>query len=601
MPTSYISITHDWNWSDQTAVEYTRPDGVPQLSLTTLPETYAGTFAQTYAGKMSKLMSGLASGSFNGAVFHAVTSGTACDTASGTITITHANVTNGDTVTIAGVAFEAVSADPTGNQWLIGGNANADRDNLIAAINACAEFGGMLFATTGDGTGVVQVTFLLAGPIGRLISLATSDATAFALSGATLESTDDLTAVSSSFVAAFGRQPDDENPNEGPVPPVQAPTNAGKYCQPETWNNADQNEVDWVAGHDYVVASRGPTAIANLKVSNPSVLCLRYRKLQGVDEVQDPTLFADAEAAGIIPWLDGDTNPVVNVVNGWSYCDIVDPTKRADWIDLIIAWLDTPLNSEGYDGVMFDDVDVLEPLLSGTASAIPANYDQATYYDAMAEIIDAAKAAYPTKYILFNSYRGISAPTYSGVSILTDHDADAIYFEAFAFQTSGNYYSVDRYQQQMDDFITCCTAKSAFALDYGSATDYSRRLFSFASYLLTQNQETSQWRFGGTSNANADGLQDYPEYHIEDMGVPSGDYTREGNDLFTREYANGIVITNPTSGSLSYTLPFESMELLSVSGGGDIPVPDGTATWTPQGSTTVSIGAHTGAIFRKAI
>lgn len=94
-----------------------------------------------------------------------------------TITITHANLTAADTVTIGAAVYTAVASGATGNQFNIGADATAAAANLAAAINGSADLAGLATATSA--LGVVTITFLGDARSATHARLATSDATAF--------------------------------------------------------------------------------------------------------------------------------------------------------------------------------------------------------------------------------------------------------------------------------------------------------------------------------------------------------------------------------------------------------------------------------------
>lgn len=107
------------------------------------------------------------------------------DKASTTVAITHANLTsNSDTLTIGGRVLTWHSSPSGENQVLIGANATADGDNLVAAIAAHSELKQIVSATNAAGT--VTITSLYPGLIGKHITLATNDATAMTLGAAAL-------------------------------------------------------------------------------------------------------------------------------------------------------------------------------------------------------------------------------------------------------------------------------------------------------------------------------------------------------------------------------------------------------------------------------
>ena len=124
------------------------------------------------------IFKGLKSGSLIGSV-DIYKSSTDPVAATATITITHANVTNGDTTTIGNTVITAATSGNGTTSWTIGADATADAVALAACINANTTLNKYLVASAASG--VVTLTCVLKGVIGNAIQLSTSDATAFAL------------------------------------------------------------------------------------------------------------------------------------------------------------------------------------------------------------------------------------------------------------------------------------------------------------------------------------------------------------------------------------------------------------------------------------
>lgn len=104
------------------------------------------------------------------------TGATASVAATGTITIAK-NPTAGDTVTVGSTVYEFVSADPVGQQVLIGGSTTETATNLAAIISG--------IATATSSTNTVTVTASETGAQGNSIALATSNSSAITV-GASL-------------------------------------------------------------------------------------------------------------------------------------------------------------------------------------------------------------------------------------------------------------------------------------------------------------------------------------------------------------------------------------------------------------------------------
>ena len=178
MGTSVITITHD------------------ESTATMQDRLYSSAGPKVTAQKLENFCMGLMGGSRNAKLDIQVNGGDAV-AATGTITITHANVSNNDTVTIGGVTFTAKTSGATGDQFNIGADATADAAALVVAINASSNTANKFTATSA--LGVVTITSAIKGVIGNCIGLSTSDATAFAVSATTLTSGAEPTANAYKF------------------------------------------------------------------------------------------------------------------------------------------------------------------------------------------------------------------------------------------------------------------------------------------------------------------------------------------------------------------------------------------------------------------
>lgn len=116
--------------------------------------------------------------------FGSVSASTGTAFASGTITLA-ALPAAGDTVTIGGTVVTFVAANPVGNQVLIGATIAATAQNLEAFLAGSADANLIKF-TYSVNAAVVTLTAAAIGTGGNALALATSNAVAVTLSGATL-------------------------------------------------------------------------------------------------------------------------------------------------------------------------------------------------------------------------------------------------------------------------------------------------------------------------------------------------------------------------------------------------------------------------------
>jgi len=135
--------------------------------------------------RASRMLADVATGDYPGTC--AVVADTSAVAASGTVTCAAAAAA--DTVTVAGVTFTAVAGAAGANQFSIDGDNTADAAALAAAINASVTAGvtGCVTASN-NSSAVVTITASTPGKIGNAITLASSNGTRLAVSGARLAS-----------------------------------------------------------------------------------------------------------------------------------------------------------------------------------------------------------------------------------------------------------------------------------------------------------------------------------------------------------------------------------------------------------------------------
>jgi len=90
--------------------------------------------------------------------------------AAGTVTFASTGPTNGQTCTLFGVTFTAVTSSATGNQFNISSTPATVAANLASAINAATSLAGIVTATSA--LGVVTVSAVVPGKIGNGLVMA---------------------------------------------------------------------------------------------------------------------------------------------------------------------------------------------------------------------------------------------------------------------------------------------------------------------------------------------------------------------------------------------------------------------------------------------
>lgn len=131
--------------------------------------------------RLLNIMAGLNAGSLQGEVFIQGSSAATLVAAAGAVALTYANIDADDTVTICNTVLTAKASGANGTtQFNKETSATVTAVNLAAAINANTTLNKQVVASIAV-AGTVIVTALQKGVVGNGLALATSDATAFAL------------------------------------------------------------------------------------------------------------------------------------------------------------------------------------------------------------------------------------------------------------------------------------------------------------------------------------------------------------------------------------------------------------------------------------
>lgn len=161
---SHFTIAHDTEAAETITEMFNRPSDDPKGGVQ----------------RLSTFLDGALCGAKNCYVQAYVEGGaTSDDFAAGTVAITHANVVANDTLAIAGNTFTWVASAANENQITIGASATADGDALVAALAAHSVVKN--FVTGVNAAGTVTITSRVPGYTGKMMLMATSKPTAFAL------------------------------------------------------------------------------------------------------------------------------------------------------------------------------------------------------------------------------------------------------------------------------------------------------------------------------------------------------------------------------------------------------------------------------------
>ena len=381
-----------------------------------------------------------------------------------------------------------------------------------------------------------------------------------------------------------------------PPPPTTSETTEGARTAFKGSLTTDPSQVNFVANvaDMQILVGVGQSKINAVHAANPADPIYMYQKIGGIHGPDSTSPTGDPGYSQVVSqdlfWYGPSGKPVTMPDNGWYWLDIITPSKRAAWTQILIANVQAQL-AQGYDAVFFDNACIIDPSL---ISEFPSNYSDAAYYAAVGQIVADVRAAIPGHKIILNSYTGGAAQGLRGLELMAN--ADGLFFEDFAYKDSGKFFDPARYTQVITDFASVvASGKMAVGMDYALSTDMQRRMWSYASYLIVNSPRS--YHFFAATNATSD-LQSYPEDSL-DIGPAQADAVIRGDGLVTRAYDKGTAVVNPTTASVTYTMGSGSWQQLVLSGGGTFPA-SGSATWTAMSGTTVKLAPDTAVVVRPA-
>jgi hypothetical protein len=348
-------------------------------------------------------------------------------------------------------------------------------------------------------------------------------------------------------------------------------------------------EVAYVANvHDLHVLSSGPAKVQAIHDANPAAVVYRYQKIAGLHGPQTgPDPGWDQVVAQGLLWKGPKGEPVKQTQHGWYYIDIGSPQKRKAWLEILLTNITAEL-AKGYDGVFLDNSGVIDPSL---IDDMPSDYQDGSYYAAIADVLAQLRAKLPGRKTLINSYTGGAPEGFRGMELLTN--CDGIFFEAFSTKYVGTFFEPARYRQQLTDFREALARdKIAVAMDYAAATDMQRRMWSLASYLLV-NGPGAHHLFAGKVGHD---LQQYPEDSLA-IGIAECEMAALPSGLYARSYSGGVVLVNALATAVEHELGPGSWQLLGLTGGGAFPS-EGTIAWNEIGEK-ITIAPNHAAIVRR--
>ncbi len=358
----------------------------------------------------------------------------------------------------------------------------------------------------------------------------------------------------------------------------------------------DQASIDTLAKFDVLVLSpeQGITrreVINVIKAKNPDVILLAYVPSESWNEAWTRfpanTLYKDFKVQDEW-WLRSSNGQVVSNWPGLKNTNI-----SQGWSDYIIGFIKDNILSQGiWDGVFFDivndgvshvnngDIDLNRDGVKDDLKLLNAEWQKRTVY-----LFNAARERLPVKYLLMN---GSSLPVFQEYM-------NGRMYETFPtpWEAGGNWSGLmtGLKRNQAANAKPQLYIFNANTNNTGKQNDYKKMRFGLASSLMADNVYFS-FDYGDKDHNQ---VWWYDEYGV-DLGESAGEARAQNggaqfvNDVWRRDFVNGVALVNPTSETQTIDLGGEFERLI----GKQDPMTNSGLI-----SDTVVLGSKDGIILRK--
>jgi hypothetical protein len=345
-----------------------------------------------------------------------------------------------------------------------------------------------------------------------------------------------------------------------------------------------------------------------LRAFNPDFIVLGYHLGTGAGNI--------GNAAGNA-WDDDADWPYVDRHEGWFHHlpGSPEPNQRVDqldyhwkvmdpdsqWADYLAGSMLEMLGEDHFDGWFLDSTSEMWNTSPAQWWEGPSMFGFWTpQLDSMFLTVNARLQAHPLQpYVIPNA--GAYITTASDIKY---YGCDGIMIEGYAHNSPGSYFALADWQLELDRVLDHQGHGVATILQgYIDSADINDRLFLFGSYLLVRGPKTYiNWL---ASDMDSGVGQWYPEWDVS-FGAPLSGQPADvaalalPNGLYRRDFAQGVVVVNPTDSTLLFT-PDVPYTILTPMGGGNLDAagnPPGSVAWLPLPGAA-NIAPHQALILKK--
>ncbi len=305
--------------------------------------------------------------------------------------------------------------------------------------------------------------------------------------------------------------------------------------------------------YDVVILNEwNSSQISQLKAANPAVKVLLYKNTYFLRSDDNASTVGGFKSGANInlnhpDWFLKDASGNRIVFQYYAGIDFyaMDWGNQA-WRDYWVTQAVARAQALGFDGLFLDDLytkpwgEIDRPLQQYSTEA----QLQAAVRGFLANTYSKAKAANPNMLVIGNLVDHLWFPNlFADWLTISDGLMDEQFVHVGESTTTGYKSSEDWWKRQLDEVAAAEQMnKRALFISHGATTDYETMLFSYGSYMLAAGGDARYYHELGGSLTTATWF----DLWARDLGAAQGSYKVGSNGIYSRDFAGGKVIVNPS-------------------------------------------------------
>ena len=299
-----------------------------------------------------------------------------------------------------------------------------------------------------------------------------------------------------------------------------------------------------------VLQSTNGNLVASLHASNPNLRILMYTDIK-YSRTTDPQGLSvctsyPTDNASHPSWFLTDQyghRTTSSQSSADYFMDVGNPAYQQACMSHAIALA----KKYGFDGVFMDDVSAWVGWSFRPGVRVPKYSSVSSWQSAMYSLVNSAGQTMHQNGMLVVGNIGAATLT-SGLWQKWTGPLDGSMEESWTDGNAGLAQQVPDWPKKLAN-IAWSEANGKIALLHSYNTTETGNTYGMASMMLVANGRSNYSTSSGGSYTSAETW--FPEYTTaQQLGAPTGAYTRLANGVYERVFQNGIVLTNPTTSSV---------------------------------------------------